>query len=70
MGVMSTPKAGGITPRIDRNNNSVGQTARLKGNSLSFTEGYHEITTRQSYVETFPKQANEHYVFECSKTFT
>lgn len=50
MGVMSTPKAGGITPRMDRSSNSVGHTTRLKGNSFSFTEGYQEITTRQSYM--------------------
>mmetsp|Transcript_20118 Transcript_20118/g.24038 ORF Transcript_20118/g.24038 Transcript_20118/m.24038 type:complete len:92 (-) Transcript_20118:249-524(-) len=48
MGVISTPNAGGIDPRISFNNGSVGQTAILKGSSLSFADGYHEMTTRQS----------------------
>ena len=49
MGVISTPNAGGMDPRIPTNKGSVGHTMMLYGNSLSFALGYHEMTTRQSY---------------------
>lgn len=48
MGVISTPNAGGIDPRISFNSGSVGHTAILNGTSLRLVDGYHEITTRQS----------------------
>jgi len=51
IGVMSTPKAGGTDPRIRRNNGSVGHTARLKGTSLRFAVGYHEMTTRHNMAK-------------------
>ena len=48
IGVMSTPKAGGMALRIARKNGSVGQTTTDHGNSLTFVVGYHDNTTRQS----------------------
>lgn len=48
MGVMSTPNAGGITPRTDFNNGSVGNTAISHGISVTFVVGYQLNTTRIS----------------------
>ena len=48
MGVISTPKAGGMVPLMARRSGSVGQTTTLYGNSLRFDFGYQEMTTRQS----------------------
>ena len=45
MGVMSTPKAGGIVPRTAFNNGSVGNTAKIHGISFTFVAGYQLNTT-------------------------
>jgi hypothetical protein len=50
IGVISTPKAGGTDPLIILNNGSVGHTTILYGASFKFAFGYHEMTTRQSYM--------------------
>lgn len=49
-GVMSTPNAGGMDPRINRRRGSVGQTTILNGNSLTLADGYHDRTMRHNFL--------------------
>ena len=47
---ISTPKAGGMLPRTALSKGSVGHAIILQGNSFKFVLGYHEATTRHSYL--------------------
>ena len=69
IGVISTPNAGGIAPRINLSNGSVGQDTRLKGNSLMFWFGYQEITTRHNYFPKDLKRKRKYHMKVCECGF-
>ena len=46
IGVISTPNAGGMTPRTARNSGSVGMTNSTQGKSVDLVVGYQDKTTR------------------------
>ena len=50
MGVISTPKAGGMLPRRTLRSGSVGHATMFQGDSFKFVVGYQERTTRHNYV--------------------
>lgn len=52
MGVMSTPKAGGMLPRRTLKSGSVGHATMFQGDSFKFMVGYQERTTRHNYYIT------------------
>mmetsp|Transcript_68113 Transcript_68113/g.156302 ORF Transcript_68113/g.156302 Transcript_68113/m.156302 type:complete len:220 (-) Transcript_68113:117-776(-) len=51
IGLMSTPNAGGTTPRVNASRGSVGQATKLKGASFRSMLGYQESTIRASMAK-------------------